>query len=279
MEYIEVEFTLTPKEPWADVLSSALCDIGFDSFVESESGLTAYIPAADYSEDALKEEIQKYDDLFSASFKVNNIKEENWNTEWEKNFQPVIISDLCYIRAPFHEPKGEFKYEIIIEPKMSFGTGHHETTTLMARMVLDNDLSAIKGKTVLDMGCGTGILAILAAQAGAENITAIDIDEWAYENSVENTLRNGVPQIKVELGDAKLLHALKFDTILANINRNILLEDMHVYDRALNTGGNLFISGFYVSDIEILKNKATSLGFTFVGENNLNNWAVMHFKK
>nr|MBA3900646.1 50S ribosomal protein L11 methyltransferase [Bacteroidota bacterium] len=227
----------------------------------------------------LKEILQNYKEEFSTGFSFKELKSENWNQEWEKNFTPVIINDQCVIRAPFHDPFPNVRFEIIIEPKMSFGTGHHETTALMADSMLDHAFDGILNKSVLDMGCGTGVLAILAAMIGAKEVAAIDNDEWAFANTCENILVNNYNSIKAELGDAKLLQGRKFDTILANINRNILLNDMPAYEDSLVSGGNLLMSGFFNTDIEVLKNKAISLGLKPVGEKSLHNWTILHFIK
>jgi ribosomal protein L11 methyltransferase len=279
VDYIELDLKVQPREPGSDILCVALCDIGFDSFVDTEEGVLAYIPAAQFSEEGIHQILLQYKDEFKTDFTFKELKGENWNQEWEKNFSPVIINEQCIIRAPFHEPFLNVKYEIVIEPKMSFGTGHHETTALMADFMINKSFNGIADKSVLDMGCGTGVLAILAAMIGAREITAIDNDEWAFSNTCENILVNNYNSIKAELGDAKLLQDRKFDTILANINRNILLNDMPAYAEALLPGGDLLMSGFYNTDIEILKNKAVSLGLKPVGEKSLHNWSILHLIK
>jgi ribosomal protein L11 methyltransferase len=278
MDYIEVDFKITPREPGADILCTVLCDIGFDSFVDTEEGLAAYVPSNDFSEDSLKQLLQDYEGNFKVEYKIKEVPAQNWNSEWEKNFSPVEINEQCVIRAPFHEPF-KVKYEIIIEPKMSFGTGHHQTTALMANAMLEPGFKGIVGKRVLDMGCGTGVLAILAAKIGAGEVMAIDNDEWAYSNTLENIGVNDENSIKVALGDAKLLEGREFDSILANINRNILLRDMPAYADALAEGGNLLMSGFFVTDIELLKEKAASLGLEPVDQNTRENWALLWVKK
>ena len=277
MEYIEVEFTIQPKQPATDILVTSLCELGFDSFVETEGGTYAYIPLHLFSENDLKQERLFSDPDYKITYVIREIAAQNWNSEWEKNFEPVVINDSCMVRAPFHDlPKGVI-YDIVIEPKMSFGTGHHETTFLMANKMLGENFEGIKNKAVLDMGCGTGILAILAAKMGAGEISAIDFDEWAYTNACENILINNCPEVKVQLGNADSLQGKNFDTILANINRNILLNDMSKYCNALNENGNLLMSGFFTTDSQVIKDKALSLGFTFCGEAAKNNWSVLHF--
>jgi ribosomal protein L11 methyltransferase len=279
MDYIEIELKVVPREPGSEILCVALCDIGFDSFVDTEEGILAYIPTPSFSETEMKKVLNQYADEIKAEYSVKAIKGENWNEEWEKNFSPVEINSQCVIRAPFHEAFPNVKYEIIIEPKMSFGTGHHETTALMADFMMDEQFGGITNKTVLDMGCGTGVLAILAAMLGAGEVTAIDNDEWAYENTCENIKVNNYNSIKAALGDAKLLQDKEFDTILANINRNILLSDMAAYAKALKPGGNLLMSGFFNTDTESLKNKAIELGLKPVGQKNLHEWSILHIIK
>lgn len=277
MEYIEVEFIIQPKQPATDILITSLCDIGFDSFVETEQGTCAYIPENLFSENKILENALFKNPAFKISYSCRNIPSQNWNIEWEKNFEPVKVSKQCLIRAPFHEPSKDITYEIIIEPKMSFGTGHHETTTLMAQTMLSMDFSGIKDKNVLDMGCGTGVLAILAAKMGAKKVTAIDNDQWAYTNTCENIQINDCNEIQVTMGNAELLKGLKFNTILANINKNILLNDLPVYYQSLEKDGNLLMSGFFTTDTPEIKAKSEFLGLKFRKETIKNNWSILHF--
>ena len=198
----------------------------------------------------------------------------NWNEEWEKNFEPIVIADACAVRAPFHKPFN-VQYEIVIEPKMSFGTGHHETTFMMLQFILEN---TFEGKTVLDMGCGTAVLAILAEMRGASKVDAIDIDDWCVENSEENVLRNHCKYISVKLGDASVLPTSEtYDTIIANINRNILLNDMEIYSKGLKMGGELYLSGFYKEDLPIIIECCNKLGLQFVENKEKNNWIAAKF--
>ncbi|MCX2720561.1 50S ribosomal protein L11 methyltransferase [Lentiprolixibacter aurantiacus] len=257
--YLEYNFQISPQQPATDILIAELAELGFDSFVETETGLQAYIPYEGEVPDLSGVGI-----LSNPEFEISHNRKEvepiNWNETWEKNFHPILIEEHCAIRAPFHQPF-EVPYEIVIEPKMSFGTGHHETTHMMLQYVLKAEL---EGKSVLDMGCGTGVLAILAGMRGAQSVTAIDIDNWSYENSMENVKRNGQPDIEVIQGDASLLAGRKFDIILANINRNILLEDLPTYREALIApGGELYLSGFYEEDLPLLTDKCNSLGLRF----------------
>ncbi len=277
MEYIEVDFKIQPKQPATDILITSLCDIGFDSFVETEHGTCAYIPENLFSEEQLRKNDLFNNPEFKISYTCRNIASQNWNSEWEKNFDPVQINDQCLIRAPLHESVQGIRYEIIIEPKMSFGTGHHETTSLMADKMLSTCIDNIKNKDVLDMGCGTGVLAILASKIGAKSVTAIDNDQWAYTNTCENIQVNNCPEIQTFLGDAEMLKARSFDIILANINKNILLQDLPAYYQSLKTGGNILMSGFFTTDTPELKKRAESLGFKFCKETTKNNWSILHF--
>ena len=238
MNYIEFNFKVTPLQPASDILLAELGELGFDSFVETEDGLQAYILEEYYKEDLLKYVFVLNNPEFEITYNTKTIEQVNWNAEWEKNFTPIVVSDNCRVRAPFHD-KGNEEYDIIIEPKMSFGTGHHATTHMMIQHILKDDFI---GKKVLDMGCGTAVLAILAEMRGAEPLDAIDIDEWCYLNSIENAERNNCTKITVEQGDASLLSNRKYDIIIANINRNILLNDMKTYAKCLSKDCLLYTS-------------------------------------
>jgi len=272
MNFVEIEFFDADQEK-REILVALLAEIGFDTFQESENGLSAYIPEDAFNKNILEEEVLER--FQSISYTVSTVAQQNWNEEWEKNFEPIQIGDV-YIRAPFHETKEDIKYELIIEPKMSFGTGHHATTSLMVLEMLKTDF---RDKSVLDMGCGTSLLAILAAKLGAKNILAIDIDDWAVENSRENCLRNNTPDIIVRKGDASLLEGKSFDIILANINRNVLLEDMHRYVESLNAEGEILFSGFYESDIDAIKDAAAKEGLEYKSYDVLQEWAVLRFRR
>jgi ribosomal protein L11 methyltransferase len=273
MEYIELSCTLRNDEGLQDILIAKLGEIGFESFVENDEVLLAYIQGELYQEQLLKE-------IFNASlfhdvpYLMTQIAERNWNAEWESNYPFVLIEGRCMVRAPFHEQEPNVEYDIVIEPKMSFGTAHHETTAQMIKLLLDEE---VRGLKVLDMGCGTGVLAILAMMKGAASVMAVDNDEWAYENSVENLKRNGVQDQPVVLGDATVLENKTFDLILANINRNILLRDMHCYTDCLTDGGKLFMSGFYEADLPAIKTEALRLGMTFVTHISNNSWVAAVF--
>ncbi|NRD22995.1 50S ribosomal protein L11 methyltransferase [Winogradskyella litoriviva] len=247
--YIGYNFKVKPLQPATEILIAELGYAGFESFVETEEGVTAYIQKDEWNETILDDIYILSSDEFEITSEFSEIEQTNWNEEWEKNFNPIIVDNLVSVRAPFHE-KPDTKYDLIIEPKMSFGTGHHETTHMMIQHILNNDF---KGKSVLDMGCGTGVLAILAEKVGAAKLDAIDIDNWCYLNSLENVERNDCHNISVYEGDVKLLEGKKYDSIIANINRNILLADIKSYAKCLNVNGSLFLSGFYQEDIPIIE--------------------------
>lgn len=273
MDYIEYRFKVEPREPGAEILLAELGEAGFESFVETDYGLMAYIQKAQWKEDILKEVGILKSAEFNVTYTHSLIEQVNWNSEWEKNFDPIEVEGVCTIRAPFH-PRKDFEYDIVIEPKMSFGTGHHETTFMMLQFILENDF---RGKKVLDMGCGTAVLAILAEKRGASEIDAIDNDEWCFENSLENIQRNRCGNISAYLGDASLLKGNKYDVIIANINRNILLDDMEAYSKSLNRGGELYLSGFYKQDLPIIKKSCNNLGLDFVGNKENNKWIAAKF--
>lgn len=271
--YIGYEFKVSPLQPGVEILIAELGYAGFESFVETEFGVTAYIQKEEWNANIL-EDIQILDsDEFEITFQFNDIEQTNWNEEWEKNFNPIIVDNLCSVRAPFHE-KPNTTYDIIIEPKMSFGTGHHETTHMMIQHILKNDF---KNKSVLDMGCGTGVLAILAEIKGAKPIDAVDYDNWCYLNSLENVQRNNCKHISVIEGDASVLKGKTYDVIIANINRNILLKDMKTYVSCLNKNGMLFLSGFYNTDIPIIQSECEKLLLKFEEKLERNNWVSLKF--
>ena len=271
--YIEYNFTFSPKEPISEILIAELGNVGFESFVETENGVTAYIQKTDWNAEILADVFVLNSDEFSIEYNQNEVPQTNWNAEWEKNFEPIQVDDLVSIRAPFHE-NPNLKYDIVIEPKMSFGTGHHETTHMMVQHLLQLDL---ENKKVLDMGCGTGILAIFAEMKGAKPLDAIDIDNWCYENSVENVTRNNCENISVYEGDAALLVDKKYDVIIANINRNILLMDIKVYTNCLQEGGILLLSGFYEQDIPVIDAEVIKYGLKLEKFIQRNNWVALKY--
>ena len=254
--YLEYKFRVSPLQPATEILIAELAELGYDSFLETENGLLAYIPKASDLPDLNALHILANPD-FQITYTVTEVAPENWNQTWEENFDPILIDDHCAIRAPFHEAF-DVPYDIVIEPKMSFGTGHHETTHMMVQFLLK---AAVQGKAVLDMGCGTGVLAILASMRGADPVMAIDIDNWSYENTLENIHRNEQGQIAVFQGDASLLTDKTFDIVLANINRNILLQDLPAYVNSLESkSGELYLSGFFEADLSLITDKCEALG-------------------
>ena len=272
--YIAYDFNVSPKEPATEMLIAQLGYVGFESFVEQDNGVTAYIQKQEWNSKILEDVFLLHSNEFNITFEHNEIAQTNWNEEWEKNFNPIQVDDLVSIRAPFHT-NPSLQFDIVIEPKMSFGTGHHETTHMMVQHLLALDLDT---KKVLDMGCGTGILAIFAEMKGAKPIDAIDIDSWCYENSLENIQRNNCNHITVYEGDASLLKE-KYDVIIANINRNILLSDMKTYTDCLNENGVLLLSGFYKEDIAIIEDEVTKHGLTFETMIQNNNWVALKYVK
>lgn len=273
--YLAHNFKVTPKDPAAEMLIAELGYAGFESFVENEEGVIAYIQKEEWIDGMLDGIFVLNSNEFDISYTSEEIAQVNWNSEWEKNFSPIQVDDQVSIRAPFHD-NPNLKYDIVIEPKMSFGTGHHETTHMMVQHLLDMD---IREKKTLDMGCGTGILAIFAEMKGAQPIDAIDIDPWCYENSLENIERNQCKHITAYEGEASLLPGKSYDVIIANINRNILLNDMEVYVDCLNSGGTLLLSGFYAADIPMLDAKASALGLTLQNTLERNNWVSLKYQK
>jgi ribosomal protein L11 methyltransferase len=273
--YIEYSFIVAPKEPATEILIAELGAIGFESFVENENGVTAYIQKNEWNTVILKDVFILNSDEFSIEYNQKEVEQTNWNAEWEKNFSPIQVDDLVSIRAPFHE-NPNLKYDIVIEPKMSFGTGHHETTHMMIQHLLQLDL---ENKKVLDMGCGTGILAIFAEMKGAKPLDAIDIDNWCYENSLENVQRNNCNHISVFEGDSSLLINKEYDVIIANINRNILLMDMKIYTNCLSEKGTLLLSGFYEEDIPIIDAEVSKYGLKLETFIQRNNWVALKYNK
>ncbi|WP_372920218.1 50S ribosomal protein L11 methyltransferase [Salegentibacter sp.] len=273
--YFEFRFKIDPLQPGSEILIAELGYLGFESFVEEEDGVTAYIPVEEYEEDLLAQVHILQSDEVEISYSKEEIEKVNWNEEWEKNFTPIVVDDRCSIRATFH-PSAETEYEIVIDPKMSFGTGHHATTHLMIQHILNNDFT---DKNVLDMGCGTGVLAILASMKGAHIVDAIDIDNWCYQNSLENVERNNCDNVSVEEGGAELLEGRKYHIILANINRNILLRDLPVYVASLEDKGELYLSGFYEDDISAIRKACEELGLKYVEHLERNNWVAVKFSK
>ena len=280
--YLGYTFTIEPRDPATEIIIAELGYAGFESFTETTSGVIAYIqkeeafPSSEVDFAALLTDIQILkSDEFNITYTAEEIEQVNWNEEWEKNFEPIEVDGKCAVRAPFHE-KTDVEFDIVIEPKMSFGTGHHETTHMMIKHLLKLDVA---GKKTLDMGCGTGVLAILAEMRGAQPIDAIDIDNWCYLNTIENVERNNCKHITAYEGEASLLSDKNYEFIIANINRNILLQDIGVYARCLSEDGVLLLSGFYTEDIPLISEKCNEHGLYFVSNYERNNWVACKFEK
>ncbi|MFA4868322.1 MAG: 50S ribosomal protein L11 methyltransferase [Pedobacter sp.] len=278
MKYIQVTFRFnTIEEYQQDLLIAELGDIGFNTFEEVDGGFLAFIDLNTFSEDQLKNVLKQFEDDFECNYAISEIEGKNWNEEWEKNFEPLIINDQCYVRATFHDAQPAYPYEIVIDPKMAFGTGHHQTTTMMMQYILETE---VKGKEILDMGCGTAILAILAAKKGASSLVAIDNDEVCYESSVENAALNGVTNMEAFCGGKEAIPSKEFDIILANINRNILIDQIPVYATVLKSGGQIFFSGFYESpDLDMIKATCLPFGIKYVNHKKIGEWVAASFIK
>ena len=278
MDYIEITYMFEKNNTTPDaseIVIALLAELGFDSFEESDEAVKAYAPADNFNAEAMLELIREHPELIT-SLDTQRIRDENWNQKWESNFPVAEIAGRVVIHAPFHKDIPALEHRICIMPQMSFGTGHHETTSLMIELMLDLDIA---GKRVLDMGCGTGILAIFAAMKNACSVTAIDIDEWAYRNAAENCERNNIGNVEILQGDSNLLHGRSFDMVFANINRNILLADAAKLAKCLQTGGILQISGFYESDFPDIESEMEKNGLTFLKKLQKNKWMAGVFIK
>ncbi len=276
MNYIVLNFECDPA--FSDMLIAELSQVDFDTFLETDTGFQASIGADAYDEQAVGEIVERYKDIVTPlSYVAEEVEKKNWNEEWEKHYDPIVVGDKCIVRASFHEPVPEYPYEIVINPKMSFGTGHHETTHLMLKAQLGIDF---KGKSVLDLGCGTGILAIMAHKLGAASIDACDIEEWAVSNSIENFMLNGCPEINCYEGTVEAIPGRQpRDIILANINRNVLLEEIPTYSTLLKADGYLLLSGFYEKDIPDIEKMAVNQGLKKLRYETKKDWVVVVFEK
>jgi ribosomal protein L11 methyltransferase len=275
MDYIEIKISgLSDFDP--DIVVAFLSELGFESFSDTDDGILAYCRTDLYNEPEVTSYLRQLNETTGAAHQLRTIPPENWNARWEQEYQPVVINDLCRIRAPFHPASPDFLFDIVIEPKMSFGTAHHETTSMMLELLLKEEL---EGATVLDMGCGTGVLAILAAMKNAGKVVAVDTDDWAFQNTIENITRNGVNQVSAILGDIGSVPHDSFDVILANINRNVLLSDIPAYAGLLSGNGVLFLSGFYEDDLPLINEKCTESGLELDGYTVKNNWVGAKYCK
>jgi ribosomal protein L11 methyltransferase len=283
MNYSELQLRLSPD--YTDILTAELAELGYESFVETDEGINAYIVEPDFNEQAVQELIAKYASQTAIAYEVNSLEKRNWNAEWERNYEPIEVADQVRVRASFHESDARFRYDIVINPKMSFGTGHHETTAMMMEQQLGLDFL---GKTVLDVGSGTGILAILAAKMGAKDVLAFDIEEWAVENARENAELNDCPQITVFQGTIDDINAPNnlldwtpavFDIVLANINRNVLLAEIPIYTDLLKEGGYLLVSGFYQHDAVDIEQKARESSLVSVKGMAIRDWTSLLFQR
>ncbi|MDR3227333.1 MAG: 50S ribosomal protein L11 methyltransferase [Prevotellaceae bacterium] len=276
MDYYEINLTLSPfSADISEIVVAEFADLGCDSFTDTENGINAYIAKNIFDENKIKSAVANLENITKINYSTTYIEKQNWNVIWESNFEPVVIGDLCTIRAPFHHNLPKTKYEIVIMPKMSFGTGHHATTYLVAEALLNIDVTNLQ---ILDMGCGTGILSILAAMRNAAHVDAIDIDEWAYTNAIENIRENNTEKkVSVILGDVKQINGKSYDLILANINRNIIISDIKYYAQSLKNGGILIISGILTEDISAIETEAKKYKLKKIAEKNRDKWARVVF--
>jgi ribosomal protein L11 methyltransferase len=275
MNYIELQVQISPD--YTDILMAELAELGFESFVETDEGLNAYIIESDFDETNLQELVTKYESQTAIVYELSSLEKRNWNAEWEREYEPIEVADQVRVRASFHQPEARFRYDIVINPKMSFGTGHHETTAMMMEQQLGFDFA---GKTVLDVGSGTGILAVLAAKMGASSVVAFDIEEWAVENARENAELNTSPQVTVFQGTiADVDPTGQYDIVLANINRNVLLAEIPTYTSLMPETGKLIVSGFYEHDAPDIEQKARESGLTTIQKLVKNQWTSLAFSK
>lgn len=279
MNYYEIDFQVNPKNPWSDILSSELADLGYESFVETENGMKAYGPVNSINLEHLIQLpglIKGMNSEVEINYAINEIQEKNWNAAWEADFEPVFVNNRLAILAPFHSKELEKELTIWIQPQMSFGTGHHQTTWMMAKMLLEMSSMPV---SILDMGSGTGVLAILVEKLDGKEILAIDVEDWAYENCIENAKRNHCKEITALLGDVDLIDGKSFELILANINKNVLKEQLPSYSKTLKKNGTLLLSGFFESDVDELVAFASNHGFSYNKHITRDNWACIKLIK
>ena len=278
MSYKELVFTLISDEDYQqDLLIHTLGELGFDTFEETDFGFKAYMLSSNFNQKQIDEHLKPLHDMFTFTYEVNIIPHKNWNEVWESNFQPIQIANQVYVRATFHQSQPSFKHEIVIDPKMAFGTGHHETTAMILAYLLETD---VVEKHILDMGCGTGILAILASKLGAKSITAIDYDQLSYDSTLENAQLNQILNIEVLLGSKEVIPNQAYDVILANINRNILLNQMERYGEVLKPDGIVFFSGFYETpDLDMITDEARKHGLKYIQHKKTDQWVAAKFVK
>lgn len=278
MQYIKAIFKFKSIEDYQqDLLIADLADLGFDTFEDSENGFTAFVIKENFNEQALINLLNEHSEEFKTEYSLEDVADENWNLEWEKNFSPLIIDDVCYVRATFHEPQPSYPYEIVIDPKMAFGTGHHQTTTMVMQYILAADL---KDKNILDMGCGTGILAILAGKLGAKNLVAIDYDDICYLSTLENAALNKIENLTALCGSKEVIPNEEYDVIFANINRNILLDQIGRYAEVLKSEGKIFFSGFYLEpDLSMITAECAKYELRYIDHKQNGDWVAAQFEK
>lgn len=276
MDYTEIDIRLQDINPFAEILVARLDEIKFEAYSEDENGLKAYIKTQLLDKESFEDVISEVSQLTELSFKISQVKKENWNLEWERNYSPVFINKDCVVRAHFHKPIADVEHEIIITPKMSFGTGHHETTSLMMNGMFDLDF---KEKSVLDVGTGTGVLAILASKLGAKNVVGIDCDKWAFENANENSVLNSISNIQFLHGNVNVIGNRTYNILLVNINRNIILNDIKIYVAAMREYAEILLSGFLEEDTSLILQTVKQLGFELIILKNKGKWQMLHLKR
>ena len=276
MEYTEIDIRLQEINPFADILVARLNEVKFESYIEDDNGVKAYVPTHLLDADAAKSIISDISELTEVSFTINTVKKENWNAKWESNYPVVFVNENCIVRSHFHNPISDVEYDLIITPKMSFGTGHHETTLLMMNEMFNLSL---KDRSVLDIGSGTGILTILASKLEARHLVGVDFDEWAFKNAKENADLNNISNICFVHGDVDSINNIKYDVILANINRNIILRDLEKYVKLMDDSAEILLSGFLEEDVPLILKKAAQFDLSLVVSKNKNKWQMLYLRR